>query len=178
MQNIGNVPIVQTDSATTAAAKLNRQYWRAEARFIRCFMYFELLKRYGGVPLLGDKIFTLNDDLQIPRNTFAQCVDYIVNECNIVKDSLRKEAIEEKIKAIYKKKGTERPQYQGDLPEGNNGLGLLLLGVTGDQVLPLVIYNEIKAKTLSKKANELYNTIPSNYSYPGIKSRIEAIAFG
>lgn len=93
MQNIGNVPIVQTDSATTAAAKLNRQYWRAEARFIRCFMYFELLKRYGGVPLIGDKIFTLDDDLQIPRNTFAQCVDYIVNECNIVKDSLRKEAI-------------------------------------------------------------------------------------
>jgi hypothetical protein len=33
-----------------------------------------------------------------------------------------------------------------------------------------------KAKTLSKKANDLYNTIPSNYSYPGIKSRIEAIA--
>jgi methylmalonyl-CoA mutase len=58
--------------------------------------------------------------------------------------------VEEKIKSIYKKKGTERPHYQGDLPEGNTGLGLLLLGVTGDQVLPLDIYNEIKAKTLSK----------------------------
>ncbi|GAB2806452.1 RagB/SusD family nutrient uptake outer membrane protein [Ferruginibacter profundus] len=93
MQNIGNVPIIQTDSASIAAAKLNRQYWRAEARFIRCFMYFELLKRYGGVPLVGDKIFTLDDNLQLPRNTFADCVDYIVSECNIVKDSLRKEAI-------------------------------------------------------------------------------------
>jgi len=91
MQNIGNVPIVQTSDST--AAKLTRQYWRAEARFIRCFMYFELLKRYGGVPLLGNRIFTLDDDLQIPRNNFADCVSYIVAECDIVKDSLRKEAI-------------------------------------------------------------------------------------
>lgn len=93
MQNIGKVPIVQTDSATTASAKLTRQYWKAEARFIRALMYFELLKRYGGVPLIGDKIFKLDDDLQIPRNTYADCVDYIVNECDAVKDSLRKEAI-------------------------------------------------------------------------------------
>ena len=70
-------------------------------------------------------------------------------EIYIKANHLEKE-VEDKIKAIYTKKGTERPHYQGDLPEGNNGLGLLLLGVTGDQVLPLEIYNEIKAKTLSK----------------------------
>ena len=58
--------------------------------------------------------------------------------------------VEAKIKAIYQEKGVERPKYQGDLPEGNNGLGLLLLGVTGDQVLPLEIYNEIKTKTLAQ----------------------------
>ncbi|MCE7991603.1 MAG: methylmalonyl-CoA mutase family protein [Roseivirga sp.] len=58
--------------------------------------------------------------------------------------------VEKKIKAIYKAKGVERPHYQGDLPEGNDGLGLLLLGVTGDQVLPADIYAEIKAATLSK----------------------------
>ncbi|MGL2999230.1 methylmalonyl-CoA mutase family protein [Flavobacterium sp. RSSB_23] len=58
--------------------------------------------------------------------------------------------VEAKIKAIYQEKGVERPKYQGDLPDGNNGLGLLLLGVTGDQVLPLEIYNEIKAKTLAQ----------------------------
>lgn len=93
LQNIGAVPIIQTDSASIANARLNRQYWRAEARFIRVLMYFELLKRYGGIPLIGDKIFKLDDDLQIPRNTFSDCVDYIVSECNIVKDSLRKEPV-------------------------------------------------------------------------------------
>ncbi|MES2806929.1 MAG: methylmalonyl-CoA mutase family protein [Bacteroidota bacterium] len=58
--------------------------------------------------------------------------------------------VAEKIKQIYTKKGVERPHYQGDLPEGNNGLGLMLLGVTGDEVLPLEVYNDIKARTLSQ----------------------------
>lgn len=66
-----------------------------------------------------------------------------------------------KIDAIYKEKGVPRPYYSanvgmgkkaegktGTLPEGNDGLGLMLLGVTGDQVLPPEVYNEIKARTL------------------------------
>ncbi len=56
--------------------------------------------------------------------------------------------IEAKIKAIYDAKGTPRPQYQGELPQGNDGLGLMLLGVTGDQVLPADVYEKIKAETL------------------------------
>jgi methylmalonyl-CoA mutase len=56
--------------------------------------------------------------------------------------------VEKKIEAIYKKTGTERPKYQGELPEGNNGLGLMLLGVSGDQVLDTEIYSKIKTETL------------------------------
>ena len=70
-------------------------------------------------------------------------------EYYIKANDLEKE-VEAKINKIYKEKGTERPKYQGDLPEGNNGLGLMLLGVTGDQVLPLDVYNDIKVKTLSQ----------------------------
>ncbi len=58
--------------------------------------------------------------------------------------------VEAKISEIYKKAGTIRPKYQGKLPEGNNGLGLMLLGVTGDMVLPAAVYADIKAKTLSQ----------------------------
>ncbi|MDX6188408.1 methylmalonyl-CoA mutase family protein [Flavobacterium sp. Fl-318] len=72
-----------------------------------------------------------------------QCEHYIKA------NALEKE-VEAKINKIYAGKGVERPKYQGDLPEGNNGLGLMLLGVTGDQVLPLEVYNEIKVKTLSQ----------------------------
>ena len=69
-------------------------------------------------------------------------------ELYIKEQGLEKE-IEAKVKAIYKEKGAKRPVYQGDLPEGNDGLGLMLLGVTGDQVLPADIYAKIKAETLS-----------------------------
>jgi methylmalonyl-CoA mutase len=63
------------------------------------------------------------------------------------------EEVENKIKQIYDALEKEygmalRPSYQGALPEGNNGLGLLLLGVTGDQVLPKEVYEKIKADTL------------------------------
>ncbi|MDP1620963.1 MAG: methylmalonyl-CoA mutase family protein [Bacteroidales bacterium] len=60
------------------------------------------------------------------------------------------EEVEKKIAAIYKKAGTQRPRYQGDLPKGNNGLGLMLLGVTGDQVLPPAVYEIIKKEALSQ----------------------------
>lgn len=60
------------------------------------------------------------------------------------------EEVEAKIKAIYKEKGVERPRYQGELPEGNDGLGLFLLGVTGDQVLPADVYEKIKTETLTQ----------------------------
>ncbi len=56
--------------------------------------------------------------------------------------------VEAKIAKLYK--GKTRPQYQGELPEGNDGLGLMLLGVTGDQVLPQDVYETIKAETLTQ----------------------------
>lgn len=65
----------------------------------------------------------------------------------IKENELQKE-VEENIAAIYE--GKSRPSYQGDLPEGNDGLGLMLLGVTGDQVLPEAVYNKIKEETLTQ----------------------------
>jgi len=58
--------------------------------------------------------------------------------------------VEKILKAVYDDKGIARPKYQGELPAGNDGLGLMLLGITGDQVLPADVYNDIKVKTLSQ----------------------------
>ena len=70
-------------------------------------------------------------------------------EKHINANGLEKE-VSAKIEAIYKQKGITRPSYQGDLPEGNDGLGLFLLGVTGDQVLPADVYSQIKTDTLKQ----------------------------
>jgi isobutyryl-CoA mutase len=71
-----------------------------------------------------------------------QCEKYIKE------NGLDKE-VDSKINAIYKSRGATRPSYQGDLPQGNDGLGLMLLGVTGDQVLPKDVYENIKAYAIS-----------------------------
>lgn len=63
---------------------------KAEARFLRAFYYFELIKRYGGVPLMGDHVYDIEDDIELPRNTFEECVNYIVSELDEIQDSLRK----------------------------------------------------------------------------------------
>jgi len=57
--------------------------------------------------------------------------------------------VEEVLTSRFNSNGIARPQYQGELPEGNDGLGLMLLGVTGDEVLPAEVYAKIKADTLS-----------------------------
>jgi len=55
--------------------------------------------------------------------------------------------VQAKIDQIYAQKGVPRPEYRGELPPGNDGLGLMLLGVCGDQVLPAEVYAQIKADT-------------------------------
>jgi isobutyryl-CoA mutase len=72
-----------------------------------------------------------------------QCEKYIIQQ------GLQEE-VETKVAEMYSSKGIARPAYQGALPRGNNGLGLMLLGVTGDQVLPGEVYEKIKADTLSQ----------------------------
>ena len=56
---------------------------------------------------------------------------------------------EDKLKEKYEDKGIKRPVYKGALPEGNDGLGILLLGITGDEILPADIYQKLKAKALN-----------------------------
>ena len=94
-------------------------------------------KLYSGFNLCDPKTsvsMTINGPASIITAFFMnaaidqQCEIYI-RQNNLV-DEVRK-----KIESYFKLKNTEQPKYQGDLPKGNDGLGLMLLGVTGDQVL-------------------------------------------
>jgi isobutyryl-CoA mutase len=72
-----------------------------------------------------------------------QCELYIVQ--NGLEEETRKT-----IKQIFEKENSVQPSYIGNLPEGNNGLGLMLLGLSGDRVLPTEVYQKIKQDTLKK----------------------------
>ena len=67
-----------------------------------------------------------------------------------IKEHQLEKDVEAKFNEIYESKGLDRPVYQGKLPEGNNGLGLMLLGLTGDLVLPADVYQQIKKDTLAQ----------------------------
>ncbi len=126
---------------------------------------------YGKIGNSGVSIATLDDakklysgfDLCAPSTSVSMTINgpapmllgFFMNaaidqQCEkyIIENGLEKET-EAKIKQIYKEKGIERPTYQGELPQGNNGLGLMLLGLTGDEVLPADIYAQIRAKAIS-----------------------------
>jgi len=75
----------------------------------------------------------------------------IDQQCELyIKANGMEDEVSAKIDEIYKGKDVVRPSYKGQVPEGNDGLGLMLLGVTGDQVLPADVYENIKADTISK----------------------------
>ncbi|SHG91077.1 methylmalonyl-CoA mutase family protein [Flavobacterium johnsoniae] len=109
-------------------------------------------KLYSGFDLvhaLTSVSMTINGPAPMLLGFFMNAA--IDQQCEIyIKANELEKEVEAKINKLYKDKGIERPKYQGELPAGNNGLGLMLLGVTGDQVLPQEVYNDIKAKTLSQ----------------------------
>jgi methylmalonyl-CoA mutase len=109
-------------------------------------------KLYSGFDLvhaLTSVSMTINGPAPMLLGFFMNAA--IDQQCEIyIKANDLEKEVETKINKLYKDKGIERPKYQGELPAGNNGLGLMLLGVTGDQVLPLEVYNEIKVKTLAQ----------------------------
>lgn len=84
ISNIDVVPVQQTYNGMSLA-----KVWKSEARFIRAFHYFNLVKGYGGVPLMGDHVRQLGENVEIPRSTFAECIDYIIGELDAIQDSLR-----------------------------------------------------------------------------------------
>lgn len=109
-------------------------------------------KLYSGFNLANPKTsvsMTINGPAPMLLSFFMNAA--IDQQCELyIKENGLEKEIKKKIEKLYKGYGQPIPQYQGELPEGNDGLGLMLLGVTGDQVLPKETYGKIKAQTLAQ----------------------------
>ncbi len=107
-------------------------------------------KLYSGFNLADPKTsvsMTINGPAPMLLGYFMNAA--IDQQCELyIREQGLEEEVEKKIAAIYARTGAARPVYNGPLPDGNNGLGLMLLGVTGDEVLPREVYERIKADTL------------------------------
>ncbi len=109
-------------------------------------------KLYSGFNLADPRTsvsMTINGPASIIAGFFMNAA--IDQQCELyIKEHGLEKEVEKNIEDIYKAKKVKRPAYQGELPKGNDGLGLMLLGITGDQVLPADIYKKIKEDTLHK----------------------------
>ncbi|WP_461637874.1 methylmalonyl-CoA mutase family protein [Labilibaculum euxinus] len=125
---------------------------------------------YGKVGNAGVSVASLDDakklysgfDLCDPKTSVSMTINgpapmlvaYYMNvavdqECEkYIRANGLEEEVKVKLEAIFA--GKDRVCYVGDLPKENNGLGLLLLGTTGDQVLPAEVYQKIKEETICK----------------------------
>jgi len=109
-------------------------------------------KLYSGFDLTDEATsvsMTINGPAPIMTAYFMNTA--IDQECEkyIQKHKLEK-LVEAKLNELYDQKGLKRPLYQGSLPEGNTGLGLMLLGLTGDMILPIEVYKKIKSDTICR----------------------------
>ncbi|MBF0547947.1 MAG: methylmalonyl-CoA mutase family protein [Candidatus Riflebacteria bacterium] len=126
---------------------------------------------YGKIGNSGVSVATLDDakklysgfNLALPNTSVSMTINgpapmilgFFLNaaidqQCEIyIKENGLEEQTRKKVESIFSKKGVARPEYNNPLPETNSGLGLMLLGVTGDEVLPQDVYEKIKASTLS-----------------------------
>ncbi|MDX2135726.1 MAG: methylmalonyl-CoA mutase family protein [Saprospiraceae bacterium] len=108
-------------------------------------------KLYSGFDLCDPKTsvsMTINGPAATIAAFFMNAA--IDQQCELyIREHRLEHLVEAKLKEKYDDRGLERPQYRGELPEGNDGLGLLLLGITGDEVLEPHVYAPIKARALS-----------------------------
>ncbi|MGI9527907.1 MAG: methylmalonyl-CoA mutase family protein [Weeksellaceae bacterium] len=127
---------------------------------------------YGKIGNAGVSIATLDDakklysgfDLSNPKTSVSMTINgpaamllgFFMNaaidqncEKFIIENGLE-DKVETCLKQKFDDKGLQRPQYHGDLPKGNDGLGLMLLGLTGDEILEESDYNKIKEETLKQ----------------------------
>src|SRR5688572_9222990 len=126
---------------------------------------------YGKIGNSGVSICSLDDakrlysgfDLCDPKTSVSMTINgpaaticaFFMNaaidqQCEIyIKENKLEAKVEEAFRKKYDDNKLPRPKYDTSIPEGHNGLGLMLMGLTGDEVLPLEIYKELKAKALN-----------------------------
>jgi hypothetical protein len=102
---------MQRDSASTALTENYKKRFYAEARFLRANFYFELVKRYGGVPLVTDPLtYDYKGDpayLQVPRAKESDIYDFVISEAEAIKNDFIDPVSGEQISSSEKSRATK-----------------------------------------------------------------------
>lgn len=107
-----NIYLANIDKNSAMLAD-EREWSKAEVHALRAYFYFNLVKEFGPVPLIGDKVYSVDtplDEMMMPRNTLDECWDYIIAEMKAALDSGR-------LKSTFGEDGSVDSQYKGNLTQ-------------------------------------------------------------
>ncbi len=77
-----NMTLDNMHLVTNFPGEMVKERIRGEMLFLRAYLYFELVKRWGGVPYFDRALDINKDQLDIPRSSYEECIQYIVNDCD------------------------------------------------------------------------------------------------
>lgn len=77
-----NIFLANIETATDLISDEERVSWTAQARTLRALYYLQLIKRYGGVPIIDEPLGVDHDYSQDTRATFSEVVTFILEDCN------------------------------------------------------------------------------------------------
>ncbi|MBO9729798.1 MAG: RagB/SusD family nutrient uptake outer membrane protein [Chitinophaga sp.] len=78
MIRAANIFLKNKDSIPVTNA--TRDYWVGQVRFLRAWYLFTLIKHYGGIPMIGDKIFSDKEKIDVARSSYETCIKYVTSE--------------------------------------------------------------------------------------------------
>ena len=107
-----NIYLANIDKNSAMLAD-EREWSKAEVHALRAYFYFNLVKEFGPVPLIGDKVYSVDtplDEMMMPRNTLDECWDYIITELKAALDGGR-------LKSTFGEDGSVDSQYKGNLTQ-------------------------------------------------------------
>ena len=107
-----NIYLANIDKNSAMLAD-EREWSKAEVHALRAYFYFNLVKEFGPVPLIGDKVYSVDtplEEMMMPRNTLDECWDYIIAELKAALDGGR-------LKSTFGEDGSVDSQYKGNLTQ-------------------------------------------------------------
>ncbi|ARK09146.1 RagB/SusD family nutrient uptake outer membrane protein [Fibrivirga algicola] len=148
-----NLALENIESKSTALNTAQKAQFSAEFRFLRAYMYFELVKRMGGVPIITKQlIYDFSGDpssIQFPRNKESEVYDFVASELDAIKNDLGNTGSNTRANRYTAMALKSRAMlYAGSIAKYNNLLGAPIQTPGGEVGIPANRATEYYTKAL------------------------------
>jgi len=168
-----NLALENIDTQSTSLTSAQKDQFKAEFRFLRACMYFELGKRYGGVPLVTTQLIYNFDGnvtpLQVARSKETEVYDFVASELDAIKGTLGNSgSVTRANRYIAMALKCRAMLYAASIAKYNAQSGLNISTTGGEVGIPASLANSYYQKSLDAAKEvltgpySLYNGNPSN----------------